>query len=230
MGNGFTFELETLIFFALSHSVCKRIVDEPFISVYGDDIIIPTGCSEAVIAFLRLCGFSINKEKSFTTGLFRESCGGDFFDGVPVRGHYVKTSVRTPAELISMANGIRRSADYRFPWIYRTWRRVLDRLPVEIRSCRGPEDLGDLVVHDDQCRWNLKRRNSIRYVRVWRPARHRKVAWGFFRPNVVLASALYGLSSGDTFPLGGKRVPFDRLGVNPRDSVLGHKLGWVPFS
>jgi len=229
MGNGFTFELETLIFHALVTACCELRHGKPFVSVFGDDIIFPVDCSQDVIAFLRLCGFEVNRSKTFTEGNFRESCGGDFFLGEPVRAHFLKKSPSEPADFIALANGLKRISLDRFPWLYRTWRKVLDRLPVEIRSCRGPSALGDLVVHEDEARWNFKRRNSIRYIRVWRPARFRKVPWQHFKNDVVLASALYGQSSGDSFPLG-IRVPWHLCGVTPRDAVIGHKLGWVPYS
>ncbi|DAD51569.1 TPA_asm: RNA-directed RNA polymerase, partial [ssRNA phage Esthiorhiza.2_49] len=196
MGNGFTFELETLIFHSLVTACCELRVESPFVSCFGDDIIFPTTCSQDVIAFLSVCGFEVNSKKTFTTGLFRESCGADFFDGVPVRGHYLKKTPTEPADFIALANGIRRVSGDRHLWFYRTWRKILDRLPIEIRSCRGPKDLGDLVIHEDEGRWNFKRRHSIRYIRVWRPAMHRKVLWKYFKPDVVLASALYGLDSG----------------------------------
>jgi len=230
MGNGFTFELETLIFYSLVTACCELTVQDPFVSVYGDDLILPTQCSQDVIAFLKLSGFDVNTRKSFTSGLFRESCGGDFFDGVPVRGHYLKSYPNSPESFIALANGIRRSSgEDRFHIVYRAWRKCLDAIPSDIRSCRGPSHLGDLVIHDYEQRWNLSHRNSIRYFRVWKPSSHRKVAWKHFTPNVTLASALYGLGSGDPFPFG-KRLPWSSCGVSPRDNVLGHKLGWVPYS
>jgi hypothetical protein len=230
MGNGFTFELETLIFYSLVTACCELTVEDPFVSAYGDDLIFPTSCSKDVIAFLELSGFSVNTRKSFTDGRFRESCGGDFFDGIPVRGHFLKNLPTTPQELISLANGIRRSSDHRFSKVYRTWRRILDLIPVRIRSCRGPSVLGDLLIHDDFERWNSFHRNSIRYFRVYRPARFRKVSWKYFSSEVTLASALYGTESGDAFPLRGRRLPWFSLGVSPRDNVLSYKLGWVSYS
>lgn len=229
MGNGFTFELETLIFQALVTACCELELEKPFVSCFGDDIVFPSSSSKAVIAFLQLCGFEVNRRKTFTEGNFRESCGGDFFLGEPVRAHYLKKTPQDPADFIALANGLRRVSGDRFSWLYRTWRKVLDRIPVEIRNCRGPDALGDLVIHDDEGRWNFKRRNSIRYIRVWRPARFRKVSWSHFKPHVVLASAVYGVSSGDLSPLG-HRTPWSRCGVTPRDSVTGYKLGWVPHS
>jgi len=39
MGNGFTFELQSLIFWALARSICDH---SEFVSVYGDDVILPS--------------------------------------------------------------------------------------------------------------------------------------------------------------------------------------------
>lgn len=233
MGNGFTFELETLIFQSLVLAACELEEVDPFVSCYGDDLIFPSSCSKTVIAFLELSGFEVNRRKSFTSGHFRESCGGDFFKGLTVRGHFLKKLPSTPSELISLSNGIRRSSDRLFRRFYRPWRKVLDCIPVEIRKCRGPSVLGDILIHDEEGRWNCVQKNSIRYFRVWRPCRYRKVAWGRFHPEVVLACAVYGLSSGDPFGISSRsspRVPWQSLGVSPRDGVLGYKLGWVPYS
>jgi len=74
MGNGFTFPLETLIFWALTRAVCGSTAT---VSAYGDDIICPSDRAEDVIAVLTEVGFSVNLEKSFWNGPFRESCGSD---------------------------------------------------------------------------------------------------------------------------------------------------------
>ncbi len=84
MGNGFTFELETAIFTVLLE-VGLQLQAGVDLWVFGDDIILPNEKFSAACNLLNLCGFTVNKNKSFGTGYFRESCGGDYFDGVDVR-------------------------------------------------------------------------------------------------------------------------------------------------
>ncbi len=58
------------------------------VRVFGDDIIIPSDCATAVVEKLETFGLKVNTAKSFSTGRFRESCGGDYFQGdwvTPVR-------------------------------------------------------------------------------------------------------------------------------------------------
>ncbi len=92
MGNGYTFELESLIFWALS-SACTELSgeDRDLVSVYGDDIIVPVKAVDLLMATLTWCGFNLNREKSFWTGKFRESCGADWLDGDAVRPVFKKT-------------------------------------------------------------------------------------------------------------------------------------------
>ena len=86
MGNAFTFPLESLIFWALTKSACGGAV----VSVYGDDIICPGVRAEKVITILTTCGFTVNLQKSFWTGQFRESCGADYYFGIDIRPYYQK--------------------------------------------------------------------------------------------------------------------------------------------
>jgi hypothetical protein len=229
MGNGYTFELETLVFLAISCAAMESCSIPVYIGtnvfVYGDDIIVPTECSDVVISALRFFGMTPNEEKSFTTGPFRESCGGDYFNGEDVRPYFLKDEPHEPQHYIAMANGLRRLGNpdvfgsSRFILIRRAWFRILDAIPSSIRRLRGPQALGDLCIHDDEERWSqtVRWRSCIRYVRVYRPARFMRVGWEHFRPSVVLATALYGTGDGI-------------LGITPRDAVLGYKQGWVPFS
>ncbi|DAD49879.1 TPA_asm: RNA-directed RNA polymerase, partial [ssRNA phage ESE005] len=99
MGNGYTFPLETLIFWALASSAAE----DGFASVYGDDIIVGTHSVNRVMRLLEVCGFSINRKKSYWTGSFRESCGGDFLRGIDIRPYYHKKVV-TGMELFKMHN------------------------------------------------------------------------------------------------------------------------------
>lgn len=93
MGNGYTFELESLIFYSLVYGISQHF-NIPFhrstCGVYGDDIIVPTDLAYKVIEYFPVFGFTVNKEKSFLTGPFRESCGGDFALGVDVRPFFIR--------------------------------------------------------------------------------------------------------------------------------------------
>lgn len=91
MGNGFTFPLESLIFYALAKASAEGF--EGPVSVYGDDIIVPTGCVDLLTRVLTSCGFVLNKSKSYSSGPFRESCGKDYFSGIDIRPFYVKDAL-----------------------------------------------------------------------------------------------------------------------------------------
>jgi len=94
MGNGFTFELESLLFYSLAWAVCVHTgVDTKEVNVYGDDIIVPATAYESLERVLDYCGFSVNRKKSFSSGPFRESCGADFLSGFDIRPFYPKTRI-----------------------------------------------------------------------------------------------------------------------------------------
>lgn len=238
MGNGYTFELETVVFTAVISAVMRTLGTDPVIGtnlfVYGDDIIFPAHLSSEVNAAMAYLGMTVNEAKSFVSGPFRESCGGDFFEGTDVRPYFLKETPSEPQELIALANGIRamgtKSSQTLDPRFRRAWFRVLDAIPSRIRRLRGPIALGDLVIHDEEAQWQTRWRHGIRYIRVWRPARHRKVPWSNFRPEVILASALYGVESGANWHDANPDTRFRHCGVTPRDSVLGYKEGWTPYS
>jgi hypothetical protein len=233
MGNGFTFELETLLFLGMilaCETETVKLVPGVNVFTYGDDIICPVEIAKDVISVLKFFGMTVNERKTFVDGPFRESCGGDFFEGVDVRPFFLKELPNEPQQLISFANGIRLSSEKtatRKAYGRRTWFRIIDALPVPLRNLRGPKDLGDLLLHDEEERWQFRwRSNGIRYFRVYRPAKYRKVAWSHFKPEVILASATYGVESGTD----GGRLPHHLGGVTPRDAVSGYKVGWVPRS
>lgn len=85
MGNGCTFELETLIFWALAQATGSTVVE-----VFGDDIIVDSQSASLLLEVLDFCGFAMNAEKTFTTGPFRESCGVDVWDHEDVRPFFWK--------------------------------------------------------------------------------------------------------------------------------------------
>lgn len=108
MGNGFTFPLESLVFWALTRACCDR---RETVSVYGDDIICPTSRVESVIRVLNATGFLVNEEKSFWEGPFRESCGGDYLSGIDVRPCFIKGPL-TGHDMFRLHNYYMRSLDH----------------------------------------------------------------------------------------------------------------------
>lgn len=94
MGNAYTFELETLIFYALATSCCEAVdvdyASQRNLHVYGDDVIIPREAFDLFSEVTDCCGFEVNKKKSFRDGTFFESCGHDYLNGTLVRPFFLR--------------------------------------------------------------------------------------------------------------------------------------------
>lgn len=105
MGNGFTFELETLIFWALAPEGVTTL------AVYGDDIVCDQGSASEYIKILEGLGFTINKTKSFVDGVFFESCGEHFFEGHEVTPVYQKEEISNALSFVRAYNRLFRFND-----------------------------------------------------------------------------------------------------------------------
>nr|UJQ85803.1 MAG: hypothetical protein 3 [Leviviridae sp.] len=109
MGNGFTFPLQTLIFAACVKAVYRYHFGtcSSKVNVFGDDIICHKEVYDTLTSFLNYIGFSVNLTKSYNDGLFRESCGSDFYKGHNVRGVYLK-HVKGASDVYSIFNRLAR--------------------------------------------------------------------------------------------------------------------------
>lgn len=103
MGNGFTFELETLVFYALAIAVCGK---GSLVSLYGDDLICPTQHVDEICEVFLLAGFEMNRDKSYWDGPFRESCGGHYHQGIDVKPFYLQRMPRSLGDVINLHNDI----------------------------------------------------------------------------------------------------------------------------
>lgn len=108
MGNGFTFELESLLFYALGRAINHQRGIRGRLSVYGDDIVTPTSIAPFYARVFSWFGFVINSAKSFWTGSFRESCGGHYYDGFDVTPFYIRARIATVPDLILVLNQLRK--------------------------------------------------------------------------------------------------------------------------
>lgn len=96
MGNATTFPVQSLFFLAVALGTVlfvrnQKVADRSVkalggdtVRVFGDDIIVPDDCARATVDALKALGLRVNPDKTFLTGLFRESCGVDAFAGVDV--------------------------------------------------------------------------------------------------------------------------------------------------
>lgn len=95
MGSALCFPVESLVFYTIARLAVERCYElgldveenghrNTFISVYGDDIIVPAYAANMTISYLKLFGFTPNEEKSYLSGPFKESCGGNYFCGTDI--------------------------------------------------------------------------------------------------------------------------------------------------
>jgi hypothetical protein len=145
MGNGFTFELQSLIFYSLCRAVLYFEGISGVLSIYGDDIIVPSSAFDAIDFVLGRFGFVVNVDKSFHTGDFRESCGGHYQKGEDITPFYLKRKATRLTDVIRVANQFRRWAfacpfrRYEIPSLYQTWLSLATLVPKDLW---GGYDLG----------------------------------------------------------------------------------------
>lgn len=146
MGNGFTFELESLIFWAFCSAVVEHLeLSDQTIGVYGDDLIVPTGAFESLVECLRCIGFETNAKKTFSNGPFRESCGKHYSNGSDYSPFYVRENLDEPEQMILFLNNLRLWAS-RFTGVgwgcdssaQRAWEKGFSLLPARYQKCLGP--------------------------------------------------------------------------------------------
>jgi len=104
MGNGFTFELMSLIIYALCRSYSHDV------SVFGDDIVAPNDVAPQIVNDLTNAGFIVNTKKTHINDDYRESCGAHFIDG---HGYVESYDFRYPTnigECVTIVNKLSRLA------------------------------------------------------------------------------------------------------------------------
>lgn len=198
MGNGFTFELETLIFWALTKACCDEVSSDAPLSVYGDDIICDARVFSRVCDVFAWCGFKVNVRKSFSTGSFRESCGEDFFRGLNVRPLFIKEQPETPLDWMNQANMIRvhstrQTEGYCSDAVYlNAWRFCVSQVPKKQRFFGPTSANGVIWIHESEKRFRTWTGHSHR-VRCIDVVPRRTV--GRDVSGLLLASWLYGKDS-----------------------------------
>lgn len=228
MGNGFTFELETLVFRSLVEVIgCEQAW------VYGDDIIVPMSESATVLKALDFFGFTPNVKKTFCEGPFRESCGGDFFLGESVRALYLKEIPDEPQKWMKLANGLRR-LDPDLQRFNAAWWFCVEQVPKAIRVF-GPSSLGDLVFHDPSAIPTLRAYKTPYFVKESR--RNGDSMWvtkyttnspAYFWRTYAPVSRKYNLGKYWTYRVataaGSLGVPSE---LTTRDDITGYHLTWT---
>ena len=116
MGSALCFPIEAMVFFTIICVALEYELNRPLtlsdihslegkVRVYGDDLIIPNRLARAVRLYLQSYGLKVNERKSFETGMFRESCGRDYFMSDDVSVTYnrrlLPLALRDASEIIS---------------------------------------------------------------------------------------------------------------------------------
>jgi len=228
MGNGFTFPMMTMTLLALIYGIfCKsepgfRRLKRHEVGVFGDDIIIPTRHYEELLVVLSGAGLLVNKDKSFSTGSFRESCGGDYFDGHDVTPFYVK-SLDSDADIYVAINILMKWCSHHRIMLWNTLRVLLKMLPKEHKPLLIPEwedPSKGLLTMDCARRYRrLERILPVKKVNTSHPMTYALAVGGYLQPH------------------GGKALftPREDVDVQPEFKVSksislphGWKNGWCP--
>lgn len=239
MGNAYTFELESLLFWAIVRAVVPSS-EHTMCSVFGDDIIVPQAHASELVDTLNFFGFKVNASKSFLAGSFFESCGTDWFLGTNVRPFFLKGStnekvpyalqIANKLRIYSRMRGYGLGCDDRF---LPCWRYLRSRVPKPWRNCIVPVHFGDVGLIADRSEVKEHRRckngiegGRIRCVQV-EPKKIRKDTLG--RHLIALRNA--GTGSAMVPPDIWRKLPRAlRYELRSRisDNDLGWTLGWEP--
>jgi hypothetical protein len=144
MGSALCFPIMALCVWAILTAAADDADTRKSVYVYGDDVIVPTAYAANAIEQLESYGLRVNRDKSCTTGPFRESCGMDAFLGVdvtPVRFRTVWSSLPRPESYTSWISYANSFFDKKY---YRTYNLIVGWLQAVYGSI--PDDSMSLDV------------------------------------------------------------------------------------
>lgn len=234
MGNGYTFELETIVFLSLVVACRKILKDHKPFRVYGDDIIVSRNVWPLLSKTLTFLGFNVNTQKTFGDTYFRESCGADYFNGVNVRPIFFKQKVKDGDDfkelcyiyanqlLLSasrLTGGIARDSCYKRAWLH-----LYLSVPKHLRF-RVPDgfDANGFLGDFDEAVPGLKRAKDgwqgylFRYS--YRPSeRTARYAYGKLISSLKVSGTLFSYGEED---IRGRKLP--------AATKVGYALAWPHF-
>lgn len=221
MGNGFCFPLETLLFTAAAHAVGAGTPGRDF-HVYGDDIIVRKSVAQDLLNLLGVMGFSVNTEKTFLSGPFRESCGTDWFGGKDVRPFILDFRFDSLESIFKFLNLSRRSAltECFFLGVRDFVKSLIPTHLLFLRPEKGPPDTGvdaeiDEFMASPHARWSkdLQRWRwlELHHVPIQDRSERRRSA------HALMIAALRGASANQPFVYRRKTVTTVR--------VVPHSIG-----
>jgi len=210
MGNGFTFELETMLFYVIA----RVISGTSAVTVYGDDMIVPSDTYDDVISALRFFGFTPNLKKSFKEGPFRESCGADWFRGEDVRPVFLKTAPKDAYEWIEFHNRLTQIEDLTFWSMAKARKLAINQIPFWCRLWGPPGKEGCLWTTDSSL-WKIRTNpDDWQQCQIQTVERQPAKYTTWVNKSQAMMCALYGTPS---------------TGAAIRDTYTGHRRRWSPI-
>ncbi|DAD49922.1 TPA_asm: RNA-directed RNA polymerase [ssRNA phage ESO001] len=165
MGNCLTFPVQSLVFFSLVRAGIRASygVNCDDVYVFGDDILFPVKYYEGAVRALVLAGLVVNQGKTFKSGLFRESCGVDAYNGKDVTPLRIKkhnvTVIQDALSLVNLAKRLRcKGFEHCASSIYSFVRRHY-KLPL----CNNVNAQGFVEYVDRDLGWLLCNEKSLRF-------------------------------------------------------------------
>lgn len=220
MGNGFTFELESLVFWAIARA-CQDVLglQETPLGVFGDDLIVDRQVSDLLIATLQDVGFETNLEKTFTEGPFYESCGKHYHYGTDVTPIYIREKIDSVYRWIWMLNKLRlwSYSDHIGmcdPRVYPIWKTIYRDLPWNLRG-----GICDIMADDSIYQYNSQ--HNVAYVA--KPITVRKTQYG-----VAALLAKWQTVEPEVETDVHRHIPWDSLTHAGKRALLGDRGGETP--
>lgn len=113
-GSACTFPVQTVVYSMIAISAVlitegSRVTTKSVrdaarkVRVFGDDIIVPTIALPNLKEILSFLQLTVNSNKTFSKGKFRESCGYDAYDGVDVTPARIKRFSKSPSHEIAQS-------------------------------------------------------------------------------------------------------------------------------
>lgn len=220
MGNATTFVLESLLFWSLQIAI-SRVYGHPSDRsiAFGDDLLGPRYLATHMFVYLPICGFAVNRKKSFVSGPVRESCGVDSYRGTDIRPVFLKTVPVTELDILSDRNRLNR------------WFAIH-------HGTRNPETLDNFFMKY-LSRWEPGPESDVEFDTYWHCDSYPFVGFKSYTRTVTerpvrelgfrkLMHDLRGASEGGRFRVSNEKVGNVRL-VERAPLVGGYSSGGVQF-